>query len=105
MIPAAFSTFIDRLRPETENNKIIWKEGGQWSYFCIHKNYKLYISRHFNVDHEVASFNFRVDVDGRSTPFTVWDYEAQDYREMDQLFQAIIANANTVQDDLDQFFD
>ncbi|HDR9140405.1 TPA: hypothetical protein QDB11_005124 [Burkholderia vietnamiensis] len=104
MIPKALRSFILRVQSETESNALSWDEADGLAYFCDHKNHTLHISSHFDDDRGVSSFHFRIVTGGKSTPFTVRDDE-DDYDIMRNLFEAVIANANDVDDDIADFFD
>ena len=104
MIPKALRGFISQLHAATEKNQLSWNEGDGMAYFCDHKNHTLHIGSHFDEDRGVSSFYFRLVTDGKLTPFTVRDDE-EDYGVMRNLYEAVIANANNVSDDIDGFFD
>ena len=104
MIPVAFKAFLARLLPATELGEIRWREAEAISYFCNHNGHTLTLSRHFDYDREVSSIRFSIETSGKITPFTVYNYEEADYSQMDGLFDAVIANANEVHLDLDDFF-
>lgn len=62
------------------------------------------VSKHFDPDREVAEIRVGFEAKGRITPFSVYGHEEPDYSQLDNLFNAIIANANEVELDLDKFF-
>lgn len=104
MIPKTLRSFILQLQPATEKSQLLWNEADGLAYFCDHKNHTLHISSHFDDERIVSSFRFRIVTEGKSTPFTVYDDE-YDYAIMRDLFEAVIANANDVGNDIADFFD
>lgn len=106
MIPKVFKEnhFIDNVTKKTEDDELSWTEIDSTAYFCNHKNQTLHISSFFNPDREEGGFRFRYNVDEKSTVFTVRDDE-NDYVEMSRLYEAVIANANNVTEDIKNFFD
>lgn len=104
MIPKTFRKFIHDLRFATEKGELSWNEADGLAYFCDHKNHTLHITSHFDEERSQSSFFFRMVTDGRSTPFSVRDDE-EDFADMRNLYEAVIANANDVGNDIDSFFD
>lgn len=104
MIPKALRSFVLQLQEATEKNQLSWMEADALAYFCDHKNHTLHITTHFDEERQVSSFRFRIVTGGKSTPFTVYDDE-YDYAIMRDLFEAVIANANDVGNDIADFFD
>jgi hypothetical protein len=104
MIPTVFKDFFGKLVKATEAGLVSWATADDTTYFCNQKNHSIYIYNRFDVDRELAYFGFRIETDGKSTPFTVYDHEVSDYAEMRILYEAAIANANNVEDDLNDFF-
>ncbi|MEN5206217.1 hypothetical protein ABE473_17385 [Stenotrophomonas sp. TWI700] len=104
MIPKVFQGFIKKVLQQTESGMLVWSEGEFGSYVCDHKEFTLYIKRHFNEDRDRESVMFRFRSGDKYTPFVVNDDDA-DFDQMVRLFDAIVANANTVSEDLGKFFD
>ena len=104
MIPKVMKPFVSDLQKATENENISWYEGEGGAYICDHKNHTLHISSHFDESSEEASFTFSLVTNGKNTPFTVRRSE-YDYDTMSNLYESIIANANTVSKDIKDFFD
>lgn len=104
MIPKALRTFILQLQSATEKKQLSWSEADSLAFFCDHKNHTLHISSHFDEDRGVSSFHFRLMTGAKSTPFSVRDDE-EDFEVMRNLFEAVIANANNVDDDIADFFE
>lgn len=104
MIPKTLRSFVLKLQSATEDNQISWNEADALAYFCDHKNHTLHISSHFDEDRGVSSFHFRLVTGSKSTPFTVRDDE-EDFGIMRDIFEAVIANANDVGNDIDDFFE
>lgn len=104
MIPKALRSFILQLQSATEKNQLSWHEADSLAFFCDHKNHTLHISSHFDMDRGISSFHFRFMTGSKSTPFTVRDDE-EDFETMRNLFEAVIANANNVGDDIANFFE
>ena len=105
MIPRALRSFIQDVQSATEKGQIEWNEADARGYFCDHKKNTLHISSHFDDDRGIASFIFRVVVKGKSTPFTVRDNEEEDFETMSNLYEAVIANANDIGNDVSTFFE
>lgn len=104
MIPKKLENFMSKLQESTERDELVWREGADNSYFCDHKNHTLYIREHFDPDREISLFAFRISTNGKVTSFTVTDIE-YDYESMKNMYEAIMVNANKVEDDLADFFD
>ncbi|MBB3005382.1 hypothetical protein FHX57_007779 [Paraburkholderia tropica] len=104
MIPNSLRDFISRLREATEKDEVSWVEADGTAYFCDHKDVTLHISPHFDHDREQSSFHFRISKGPKNTPFSVYDIE-DDYLTMKALYEAVIANANDVGNDVKGFFD
>ncbi|MFN3439908.1 MAG: hypothetical protein ACK41V_19585 [Acidovorax sp.] len=104
MIPKALRSFVYQLQPATEKGQLSWSEADGLAYFCDHKNHTLHISSHFDEDRGVSSFYFRIVTNGKSTPFSVRDFD-EDFETMRALYEAVIANANDVGSDIEDFFD
>lgn len=105
MIPKTLRTFILQLQSATEKNQLSWNEADALAYFCDHKNHTLHISSHFDEERGVSSFHFRLVTGGKITPFTVRDDDEEDYETMQNLYEAVIANANDVGSDIADFFE
>jgi len=104
MIPKALRSFVQQLQSATESNKLSWHEADSYAFFCDHKAHTLHISSHFDEDRGISSFHFRLTTGAKSTPFTVREDE-EDFETMRNLFEAVIANANNVGDDIADFFE
>lgn len=104
MIPKAFKKFIYDLLSATDSHALSWNEADGSAYFCDHKNYTLHLTAHFDEERGQSSFFFRMVTEGKTTPFSVRDDE-EDYEAMRNLYEAVVANANNVEDDISKFFD
>lgn len=104
MIPKALRSFILKLRYATESGELSWYEADSLAYYCDHKDHTLHITSHFNEDIGEASYFFRIVTKGKVTPFSVRE-EEEDYATMRDLFEAVIANANDVGNDIADFFE
>ncbi len=104
MIPKVFQGFMTQLLQQTEDGTLVWSDGEYDSYVCDHKQYTLIIRRHFDEERERDYVAFRFISSGKNTPFSVSDSD-EDYPKMLRIYDAVIANANTVSDDLENFFD
>jgi len=103
MIPLRFKAFINTLIEKTETNEVIWYEGADDVYACDHKNHTLYLHYRFDDHREQAFYIFRIMTDGKITPFTVVDDDS-DFDKMKQLYEAVVANANNVDEVIKDFF-
>jgi hypothetical protein len=89
---------------QTQSNRLQWIPGESGSFVASHSDMSLYISSEYDPDREVSSFWFRLNgSDGHSTPFSVYDFERDDYQLMRVLFEEIIFNANNAERDLERF--
>lgn len=104
MIPKVFQEFMRQLLQQTERGALVWSAAEFDSYVCDHKEYTLIIRRFFDADREVDHVIFRFISGEKNTPFSVSDNDT-DYPQMVKIYDAVIANANTVSDDLENFFD
>lgn len=104
MIPRQLRKFISDLSEFTGNGSLLWNEADNGAYFCDHKNHTLHIWSHHDCDRERSFFTFKLVTDGKTTPFTVTEDEA-DYDVMRNLYELVIANANNVSEDIKGFFD
>lgn len=104
MIPKIMKPFVNELQKATEKDKLSWYEGSDRAYVCDHKNHTLHIRSHFNEDNNESTFIFNLVTGEKVTPFTVKDGES-DYDIMRDLYESVIANANDVSKDIEDFFD
>lgn len=104
MIPKVMKPFVYELQKATEGEKLEWYEADNRAYVCDHKSHTLHISSHFNEDNGESSFLFSLVTGEKNTPFTVKDSES-DYDTMRDLYESVIANANEVSKDIEDFFD
>jgi hypothetical protein len=104
MIPKTLRNFIQVALTETENGNLSWNEADASAYFCDHKTNTLHIASYFDGDRGQTSFVFRIVVNGKVTPFTVRDNEDEDFETMRNLYEAVIANANNIGNDISGFF-
>jgi hypothetical protein len=104
MIPTVFKPFMKQLLSATEARTVAWREADGNSYYCQQNGGTIVLSRHFDPDREIAEIRVRFESKGRITPFSVYDSEGSDYMQLDDLYSAIIANANDVHIDLKAFF-
>ncbi|CAG9203851.1 MULTISPECIES: hypothetical protein [Burkholderia] len=104
MIPLALEGFISRLTEWTERGKIRWFQGDSDSYFCDHKELTLHISLYFDADRMYSTIFFRLVKGEKVTPFSVAEHE-NEYSAMKALYEAVVANANDVGNDIAGFFD
>jgi hypothetical protein len=104
MIPKALRNFVYTAFKETENFNLAWHQADSGSYFCDHKENTLHISYYFDSDRGQSLYSFHIVINGKTTPFTVRDSEDEDFETMANFYEAVIANANTANDDLSNFF-
>lgn len=104
MIPKPLKEFVSNLKDATDKKKLEWSEGDGKSYICDHKNHSLSIDHEFDPEILQSTFKFYLETDGKVTPFTVKDSES-DYDTMRSLYETVIANANDVENDIEDFFD
>jgi hypothetical protein len=104
MIPLQFKSFVRRVKAETDGGSLSWNESDNGAYYCNHKEYALHIWRYYDADRDTATINFRFAAPGGVTPFSVSDFEGDEYHFMLALYDSVIANANNVGDDLNKFF-
>lgn len=104
MIPVVFKSFLQQLLHATEMGTVQWREAEVTSYYCQKNGRTVVVSKHFDPDREISEIRVRFESKGKITPFSVYDYESSDYTELDNLFNAVIANANKVESELSDFF-
>ena len=104
MIPSSLRSFISDLQDATENGKLKWLATDNNAFYCNHKNYTLHILYHFDEEKEMGAYYFRIVVDKNATPFAVTE-EEDDYNKLRNLYEAIAANANNIEEKLKGFFD
>ncbi|MBK0052998.1 hypothetical protein IAE41_01910 [Stenotrophomonas sp. S39] len=95
---------MKKLLQETEDGALVWSEGDYESFVCDHKNSTLIIRRNFDEERDRDYVVFRFISGEKNTPFSVSDADA-DYQQMVRIYDAVVANANDVSADLDNFFD
>lgn len=104
MIPYQLKSFMENTLSATERGQLQWFDSGNHSFFCNHKNATLHISTYYDVDKDESYYTFAIQADGKYTPFTVYDFERQEYFFMGSLWDAIVVSANDPLANLSDFF-
>jgi len=103
MIPYKFIDFIPKIKSETEKDNLHWQEGTMNGFYCIKKAHTLNISSYFDTESEIDTITFSITTNGKETPFNVTNETTSDFNKMRELYAAVKANANNVEDDIADF--
>lgn len=104
MIPKKIRKFVEDLRRAADNGDINWEEGAPDAYFCNHKDTTLHLAYRFNQETGHASFNFRIVNAGKASIFFAEEEEEEDFKALSDLYSSVMANANDVDEVIDNFF-